>query len=571
MLSFNYVKTLSRKPRAVRLRLAASKLPLFALLLLVPLAEYTSPTRDLGQYAIKKQREYRDSQLLFARYVMVQPAIKGKYLDGLIWVPRIKKSAAGEITTEWVDDLALPTGTLHDIVKARAGPFKSTSRLERRLANVPEALDGRAFLARNVLCLLPKDITSREATATSLLISRAYVTSFIEEFQVAILVDTPIGRLDCDLPSHSVEGRPLFFSYRCGRELLASLGLRRYVDSSVALSHLLELRSDPVFEWLRSLINDEMCGDSRRLSWALAAGKVTVEQLPPKASREVLSAHLHFLYDHTVKYVDNEQAVFPQLFYGDSKKGDDYRIGIGEQISLWPAEPKKSVEDLRKMASIGVITALEKEFAAVKAMLPESVEWTAAGTGAGRRYLLSRVPAASGGDHVVAVALMNDMGNNSAAVRATQLLGHFPKIDHIVMCGIAGGIPTPSMPGKFAHLGDVVVSDQFGLIQYDFLKVAPLEIVVRDRPRPPDAELLEALKYLRVEELEGKRRWETYVANGSVLANGQRPDDGIDASGGPIKYPADPTRTPRMPRLFSGPIASANTLLRDPAKRDELH
>jgi nucleoside phosphorylase len=272
-----------------------------------------------------------------------------------------------------------------------------------------------------------------------------------------------------------------------------------------------------------------------------------------------------------VKYVDNEQAVFPQLFYGDSKKGDDYRIGIGEQISLWPAEPKKSVEDLRKMASIGVITALEKEFAAVKAMLPESVEWTAAGTGAGRRYLLSRVPAASGGDHVVAVALMNDMGNNSAAVRATQLLGHFPKIDHIVMCGIAGGIPTPSMPGKFAHLGDVVVSDQFGLIQYDFLKVAPLEIVVRDRPRPPDAELLEALKYLRVEELEGKRRWETYVANGSVLANGQRPDDGIDASGGPIKYPADPTRTPRMPRLFSGPIASANTLLRDPAKRDELH
>src|SRR5580658_2146189 len=38
MPPFDYVKTPSRKPCAVRLRLGASKLPLFALLLLVPLA-----------------------------------------------------------------------------------------------------------------------------------------------------------------------------------------------------------------------------------------------------------------------------------------------------------------------------------------------------------------------------------------------------------------------------------------------------------------------------------------------------------------------------------------------------
>jgi len=38
------------------------------------------------------------------------------------------------------------------------------------------------------------------------------------------------------------------------------------------------------------------------------------------------------------------------------------------------------------------------------------------------------------------------------------------------MCGIAGGIPSPERPSEHVRLGDVVVSSQKGVVQYDFVK-----------------------------------------------------------------------------------------------------
>ena len=55
---------------------------------------------------------------------------------------------------------------------------------------------------------------------------------------------------------------------------------------------------------------------------------------------------------------------------------------------------------------IGIITALPKEFAAMKALLEKTTELYKTGRGAGRRYLLGEIPTISGGQHSVVLALL---------------------------------------------------------------------------------------------------------------------------------------------------------------------
>lgn len=238
---------------------------------------------------------------------------------------------------------------------------------------------------------------------------------------------------------------------------------------------------------------------------------------------------------------------------------------MGEPSAAEPAD------GLRQRAVIGVITALPKELVAVKAMLDDPLEWSASGTGAGRRYLVGSIPARGGGSHVVAVALLTEMGNNSAALRAERLLQHCPAVRHVVMCGIAGGVPRPGVSEHDLRLGDIVVSDRNGVVQYDFIKqTANGAIDHRQPPRPPSAELLEAVQYLRAKELEGHRPWEGLLARVGHIDDFIRPPDGVDARGEPVSLPPDGKRRPGMPRVFHGPIASANRLLKDAAYRDAL-
>ena len=82
-------------------------------------------------------------------------------------------------------------------------------------------------------------------------------------------------------------------------------------------------------------------------------------------------------------------------------------------------------------------------------------------------YTLGRM-----GVHNVVVAVMSEIGNNRAAVVATQLLNNFPSIRFGLLVGIGSGIP-----GKEddIRLGDVVVSKPTatfgGVVQYDMGKV----------------------------------------------------------------------------------------------------
>ena len=222
---------------------------------------------------------------------------------------------------------------------------------------------------------------------------------------------------------------------------------------------------------------------------------------------------------------------------------------------------------------VGIITALPHESAAVRAILGNPPRVDVPGSGAGRIYWMGEIPSPRGGLHCVVVAQAG-MGNNVASIRANTLLSHFPTVKSIIMCGIAGGIPHPDRPGDHVRLGDVVVSNEKGVVQYDFVKRHPDEAEeVRAAPRPPSAELLEAVQTLVSDEHFGARPWERGLAEGLALLKWTRPEAATDVlagASGEVPHPADPNRRAGLPRVFLGPIASADTLLKDPAKRDAL-
>jgi|GEM_PF-939054 len=235
--------------------------------------------------------------------------------------------------------------------------------------------------------------------------------------------------------------------------------------------------------------------------------------------------------------------------------------------------PSRPREPLTADVTIGIITALPKEFAAMKAAMHDCQDHNVPGPGAGRRYVLGRMKSRDEKEHRIALAMLpGGMGNNMAAARATLLLEHFPSVDAIIMVGIAGAVPSPQKPEDHVRLGDIVVSNKWGVVQYDMVKLKE----VRSSSVPPSARLIEAVALLQAEEIEGHRPWDEHI--GAILQQltHKRPPqmaDKLYATDDPetqLKHPKDSKRRGGRPRVFLGPIASANELLKRPDKRDEL-
>lgn len=201
------------------------------------------------------------------------------------------------------------------------------------------------------------------------------------------------------------------------------------------------------------------------------------------------------------------------------------------------------------LPSIGIITALPKEQVAVEAMLDQIRDHFVDG----QRYVLGSVPAVNGVHHVVLTRTIS-MGNNPAGVHVALLLGEFPNVESIVMVGIAGGVPNPDKPEQDMQLGDVVVSNEQGVIQYDNTKDEAEKVIVRHPPRSPGARLLDAVRRLEEDDIKGRRRWPDYIDRATHLRDALRPDG-----------------TAQRPRAFLAPIGSANVLLKNIVRRDRLY
>lgn len=220
---------------------------------------------------------------------------------------------------------------------------------------------------------------------------------------------------------------------------------------------------------------------------------------------------------------------------------------------------------------IAIVTALPKEFAAVRALLDSPYDFVQPGSGSSRRYVLGAVPACDGGSHTIALCLA-DMGNNSATSRATLLLEHFPSVDSILMVGIAGGVPNPQVAPLHVRLGDIVVSNWKGVVQYDMKELGE----VTCPPRPPSAALLAAVRHLEADSILGNFPWEHHLATVLEKLAWEKPpieSDRLfseDNPGRELCHPNDISRRGDNPRVFLGAIASSNELLKDPVRRNEL-
>ncbi len=269
-----------------------------------------------------------------------------------------------------------------------------------------------------------------------------------------------------------------------------------------------------------------------------------------------------------------------------------------------PPERQVALSDV----TIGIIAALEIELAAcLEVFDPDdtSEEIVAQSTSGLFKCRVCRIPTTSGGNVAVAITLLMDMGNNAAAIGANILLQHCQNVRHIIMCGIAGAVPCPGVPDDHVRLGDIVISDRNGVIQYDRGKQ-------HARPNPPTSNgdsvddgpfagfeeravrcspcpvLTHIVREIIAQECrlgpKEVRRWEAkikqVVERASNVKKWKRPssskdvlDDSNDGSH-PTRHPRDSARRKlgdvRCPRVFRGPIASANIVLADPSMRDAL-
>ncbi len=193
------------------------------------------------------------------------------------------------------------------------------------------------------------------------------------------------------------------------------------------------------------------------------------------------------------------------------------------------------------------------------------------------------------------------------------------------MCGIAGAVPHPESPESHVRLGDIVVCDRTGVIQYDRGKqrdprltrpkpssrgiasrmfwgvlrmlgidhprmtrdsaeVNSLEgFECRGSPRPPCPQLLAAVRRIDADQRtlsnSRLRLWESFVDKFLEMVGNpeqwKRPDDALDLliddkNELPIPHPKDDQRRSGRPRVFYGPIGAANVVQADPRRRNEL-
>lgn len=224
---------------------------------------------------------------------------------------------------------------------------------------------------------------------------------------------------------------------------------------------------------------------------------------------------------------------------------------------------------------IAILTALPKEHAAVRALLDQPIPHTQSDRQGTRHYTFGSMPARDGGKHALALALVG-VGNNISAAATMQLLADLPSVHTVVLSGIAGGVPNPQKAEDHVRLGDIVVSGEYGIIQYDFLKRETDQETPRHPPRPPSSNLVRAARVLEADAISGARPWDELIERALRALGWKRPPaltDLLADSADPARFarhPRDPARVKGKPRIFLGPIASANTLMKNPIRRDEL-
>lgn len=277
-------------------------------------------------------------------------------------------------------------------------------------------------------------------------------------------------------------------------------------------------------------------------------------------------------------------------FLDDTLRHARELMGREQWQPMEPAGVLALREQLMTKPEIAIATVLSVEHEAMEILLDDPKPYTLPGPGAGRSFTLGTIPAFNNtGQHQIVLAQLVKMNNTISAASVTQLLERFPSLKYVIMCGIAGGVPQHLKAEDHVRLGDAVLCDDRGVIEYDFGKETLQEgrIVreIRATPKPPGAALVEATNLLMRGEEAGRRPWLSYIERiiqtmsaSEAVWSWERPGDAFDVlldsrvldRNRGVEHPADRRRREGQPRLFRGLIASSNFVQGNPQRRDEL-
>ena len=297
-----------------------------------------------------------------------------------------------------------------------------------------------------------------------------------------------------------------------------------------------------------------------------------------------------------------------------------YEVGRNEKLS--DQEDKntrllyKSQESNNEEPSIGIITALPEEFNAVRVLFDTYIKIpTPKEIHVANIYGIGEI-SNEGSKPLKILLTMCGKGNNMAAIRCMQMTNAFKTIEHIIMCGIAGGVPSPQVKEDYVRLGDIVVSGEAGVLDYSFQKVyswilnntelqfqpqridpflhnmdSQIKIEMnlansKGEPYPWMEYVQKACKELNVSrpnkdilrEFKPKLKWKEYILKlaNVWISNPQLTNKEIisilEGTMEEINHPdqSDIGRREGEPLVFHGAIASANILLRDEMLRNQL-
>ncbi|MET7402098.1 CATRA conflict system CASPASE/TPR repeat-associated protein [Dactylosporangium sp. NPDC005572] len=234
--------------------------------------------------------------------------------------------------------------------------------------------------------------------------------------------------------------------------------------------------------------------------------------------------------------------------------------------------------DQRATPTIGLVTALPEEFAAMLTLLDRAVEAPVARDRAA--YRRGTVPSADPArPHEVVLTLLGETGNDAAAHAAAHLVRSFPSVNQIVMVGIAAGVPAPHDPATHVRLGDVVIGT-WNVVDFDHIVDRPGGPQRRQEFPRRSALLAQRVKMLTAGELRGERPWEAHLDRlTGELPRFARPDDRTDVLFSDdtdfarvVPHP-DPVRSahrPGRPKVHEGRIGSSERSVRNAATRDEV-
>ncbi|MFI9585107.1 hypothetical protein ACIHCQ_25395 [Streptomyces sp. NPDC052236] len=200
-----------------------------------------APVMDLEAYRDIKAEEYRHDRV--NPYVLKMDMAAER---DVTWQPRLGSSTA-DIATLWhsaFEENGEFTGLVESVSARWAG---RRGEIEETLHSVPQRLEGQAAVGRFVQKVIPVGLTARETTRINMLLSRAYLLSYLRDLRANMLVDFLHSDLSCGISETRGDSTFSLLSARRFDLALQWIGIHTYVHGAASWQHLVSLRSMPEF------------------------------------------------------------------------------------------------------------------------------------------------------------------------------------------------------------------------------------------------------------------------------------------------------------------------------------